>query len=136
MLTVNELNGFSACTPVACCARVSGPIARSLRTYLRLLERHLAYAAAHIQHRQGALTFINLQLHHVVSDVTRVTGLQIVRAIIAGERDVKVLANMLDVRRKASSEVIEAALQGNHQPAVCLGKVCASRHQWWQLARV
>src|SRR6188768_1618120 len=56
----------------------------ALRSYLRLRERHLDYAAAHIQHLQKALTFMNLQLHHVVSDVTGATGLRIVRAIIGG----------------------------------------------------
>ena len=88
----------------------------ALRSYLRLRERHLDYAAAHIQHLQKALTFMNLQLHHVVSDVTGATGLRIVRAIIGGERDVKVLAAMRDMRCKASPEVIEGALQGNYQP--------------------
>ena len=76
----------------------------ALRAYLRLRERHLDYAAAHIQHMQKALTFMNLQLHHVVSDVTGVTGMKIIRAIIAGERDPKVLATMRDVRCKASTE--------------------------------
>jgi transposase len=88
----------------------------ALRAYLRLRERHLDYAAAHIQHMQKALTFMNLHLHHVVSDVTGATGLRIVRAIIAGERDTKVLARMRDHRCKATHEVIEAALQGNYQP--------------------
>lgn len=88
----------------------------ALRTYLRLRERHLDYAAAHVQHMHKALTFMNLQLHHVVTDVTGATGLRIVRAIIEGERDVKVLAAMRDIRCKATSEVIEGALQGNYQP--------------------
>jgi transposase len=88
----------------------------ALRAYLRLRERHLDYAAAHIQHAQKALTFMNLQLHHVVSDVTGVTGLKIVRAIVAGERDPKVLAGMRDVRCRASAETIEGALRGNYQP--------------------
>lgn len=87
-----------------------------LRAYLRLRERHLDYAASHIQHMQKALTFMNLQLHHVVSDVTGVTGLRIVRAIVAGERDPKVLARMRDIRCKASIETVEAALIGNYQP--------------------
>ena len=88
----------------------------ALRAYLRLRERHLDYAAAHIQHMQKALTFMNLQLHHVVSDVTGVTGLKIVRAIVAGERDVAALAGMRDVRCKATAEVLEGSLQGNYQP--------------------
>jgi len=88
----------------------------ALRAYLRLRERHLDYAAAHIQHVQKALTFMNLQLHHVVTDVTGVTGMKIVRAIVAGERDAKALAAMRDVRCKATAETIEGALQGNYQP--------------------
>ena len=88
----------------------------ALRAYLGLRERHLDYAAAHIQHMQKALTFMNLQLHHVVSDVTGVTGLKIVRAIVAGERDAAVLAAMRDVRCKATAEVLEGSLQGNYQP--------------------
>jgi transposase len=88
----------------------------ALRAYLRLRERHLDYAAAHIQHMQKALTFMNLQLHHVVSDITGVTGLRIVRAIIGGERDPRVLATMRDVRCKASIDTVRAALVGNYQP--------------------
>ena len=88
----------------------------ALRAYLRLRERHLDYAAAHIQHMQKALTLMNLQLHHVVSDVTGVTGMKIIRAIVAGERDPTVLAAMRDVRCKASIETIRAALVGNYQP--------------------
>jgi len=88
----------------------------ALRTYLRLRERHLEYGAAHIQHMQKALTFMNLQLHHVVSDLTGVTGMKIVRAILNGQRDPKVLAAMRDVRCKASMETVRAALVGNYQP--------------------
>ena len=88
----------------------------ALRSYLRLRERHIEYGAAHIQHMQKALTFMNLQLHHVVSDVTGMTGLKIIRAIVNGERDPKVLATMRDVRCKASTEMVQAALVGNYQP--------------------
>jgi hypothetical protein len=88
----------------------------ALRAYLRLRERHLDYAAAHIQHMQKALTLMNLQLHHVVSDVTGVTGIKIIRAIVGGQRDPDVLATMRDVRCKASTETVRAALVGNYQP--------------------
>lgn len=88
----------------------------ALRTYLRLRERHLEYGAAHIQHMQKALTFMNLQLQHVVSNVTGVTGLNIIRAIVNGERDPQVLATLRDVRCKASSETVRQALVGNYQP--------------------
>lgn len=59
---------------------------------------------------------MNLQLHHVVSDITGVTGLRIIRAIVAGERDLDVLASYRDVRRHASVEIIKAALNGNDRP--------------------
>jgi transposase len=88
----------------------------ALRAYLRLRERHLDYGAAHIQHMQKALTFMNLQLHHVVSDITGVTGMKIIRAIVSGERDLEVLAAMRDVRCRATTETIRAALSGNYQP--------------------
>lgn len=88
----------------------------ALRSYLRLRERHLDYAAAHIQHMQKALTHMNLQLHHVVSDVTGVTGIRIIRAIVAGERDAGRLATMRDTRCKSSVEIIRSALVGNYQP--------------------
>ncbi len=88
----------------------------ALRSYLRQRERLLDYCAAHIQHMQKALNYMNLQLHHVVSDITGVTGMKIVRAIIKGERDAKMLATLRDARCKQSEETIAAALSGNYQP--------------------
>ncbi len=88
----------------------------ALRTYVRQRERLLEYAAAHIQHLQKALTLMNLQLHHVVADVTGATGMKIIRAIVAGERDAEVLAAFRDGRCKASVETIRNALVGNYQP--------------------
>lgn len=46
----------------------------ALRSYLRSRERHLDYAASHIQHMQKALTYMNLQLHHVISNITGATS--------------------------------------------------------------
>jgi transposase len=86
-----------------------------LRTYLRQRERLLDYAAAHIQHMQKALIQMNLQLHHVVSDITGVTGMTIIRAIVAGERDPNVLASHRDRRCHASVEMVCQALVGNYR---------------------
>ena len=85
----------------------------ALRAYLRQRERLLDYAASHIQHMQKALTQMNLQLHHVVSDITGATGMRIIRAIVAGERDPDALASYRDRRCHASVETIRAALIGN-----------------------
>lgn len=88
----------------------------ALRAYLRLRQRHTDYAAAHIQHMQKALTFMNIQLHHVVATITGVTGMKIIRAIVAGERNPETLAKMRDVRCKESVDTIRNSLVGNYQP--------------------
>ena len=87
----------------------------SLRAYLRHRERLIEYSAAHIQHMQKALMQMNLQLHHVVSDITGVTGMKIIRDIINGERSAAKLANHRDIRCKASEKTIAAALTGNYR---------------------
>lgn len=92
--------------------RPQGEIA-ALRAYLRQRERLLDDAAAHIQHMQKALTQMNLQIHHVVSDITGVTGMRIIRAIVAGERDPDRLAAYRDRRCHASVETVRQALVGN-----------------------
>lgn len=86
-----------------------------LRAYIRQRERLLEFKAAHIQHMQKALMQMNLQLHHVVSDVTGITGMKIIRAIVAGEYNPKTLASYRDARCKESVETIESALMGNYQ---------------------
>ena len=89
--------------------RPKGQIAE-LRAYLRQRERLLEYGASHIQHMQKALTEMNVQLHHVVTDITGATGLRIIRAILGGERNPAVLARMRDRRCHATVETIEKAL--------------------------
>ena len=59
----------------------------AVRSLLRHRDTLVQLAATHTQHMQKALTQMNLQLHHVLSDITGVTGLAILDAILAGERD-------------------------------------------------
>ena len=73
----------------------------------------MEYAAAHIQHMQKALMEMNLQLHHVVSDITGGPGADIER--LCGERNPAVLATYRDVRCHSSIETIRAALVGNNR---------------------
>jgi transposase len=87
----------------------------ALRAYVRQRERLLEYAASHIQHMQKALTEMNLQLHHVVADITGATGLRIIRAILSGEHAPKVLASLRDYRCRATAETIEKALTGSYR---------------------
>ena len=87
----------------------------ALRAYLRHRERLLAYAAAHIQHMQKALMQMNIQLHHVLSDITGATGMAILRSIVSGIHDPAMLATLRDQRCKATVETVEAALTGHYQ---------------------
>jgi transposase len=88
----------------------------TLRTYLRHREMLVQASAQHIQHMQKALTLMNLQLHHVLSDITGETGMRIIRAIVAGTHDPAELAKFRDPRCHASQEKIAAALTGTYQP--------------------
>ena len=91
------------------------PDVARLRAYLRHRERLLDYAASHIQHMQKALMQMNVQLHHVVTDITGVTGMRILRAMVAGNHDPAALAEFRDRRCKASLATITAALTGNYR---------------------
>jgi transposase len=84
-----------------------------LRAHMRQRDNLIRYAGAHIQHMQKALNQMNIQLHHVVSDLTGVTGMKIIRAILAGERDPQALARHRERRCKHPVETIAKALQGN-----------------------
>ena len=95
--------------------RPEGHFIATCRTYVRQRERLLEYAASHIQHMQKALTEMNLQLHHVVADITGATGLRIIRAILSGEHDPKVLARFRDYRCHCNTKTIEKALTGNYR---------------------
>jgi transposase len=86
---------------------------RVLRTYLRQRENLVASAGACIQHIQKALTEMNVQLANVISDLSGVTGMAILRAIVAGERDPQRLAELKNDRIQASRQEIARSLEGN-----------------------
>jgi transposase len=88
----------------------------AVRSLLRHRETLVAYAASHVQQMQKALIQMNLLLHNVISDLTGKTGLAILDAILAGERDPKALAALKDFRIKASLETIAKSLQGYYRP--------------------
>ena len=67
----------------------------ALRAYLRHRAGLIEHRAAHIQHMQKALQQMNVQLTQAVSDITGVTGLSIIRAIVAGVHDPQQLATCL-----------------------------------------
>ena len=87
----------------------------ALRAYLRHRATLIEHRAAHIQHMQKALQQMNVQLTQVVSDITGVTGLAIVRAIVAGQRDAQQLAALRQPGCKKSAQEIAKALTGNYR---------------------
>jgi transposase len=87
----------------------------AVRSLLRHRESLVQMAAAHVNHMQKALDQMNLQVHHVISDITGQTGLAIVDAVLAGERDPLVLAKLRNDRIKASEEVIAKSLVGDYR---------------------
>jgi transposase len=84
-----------------------------LRSYMRQRGMLVTYAAQHIQHMQKALVQMNVLVHQAVEDITGVTGMRIIRAIIAGERNPNTLAAMRDTACKKDAATIAMALQGN-----------------------
>jgi len=86
-----------------------------LRGYLRQREMLVESSAMHIQHMQKALQQMNLLLHNVVSDITGVTGMKIIKAIISGQRDPHRLATHRDHRCRSSAETIANSLLGNYR---------------------
>ena len=86
-----------------------------LRSYIRHRDNLIRSAGTHVQRMQKALTQMNLQLHRVISDITGKTGLKIIRAILAGERNPEQLASLKDGRIRRSTEEIAAALTGDYR---------------------
>jgi transposase len=88
----------------------------AVRTVLRHRTSLVQMASSHVQHIQKALTQMNLQIHHVISDITGKTGLAILDAILAGERRPQVLAQLRDPRIRADKKTIAKALVGTWRP--------------------
>jgi transposase len=88
----------------------------AVRSLLRHRDGLVELASHHVQHMQKALDQMNLQLHHVISDITGTTGLAILDAVLAGERDVNKLASLRDPRIRATTETIAKSLVGDYRP--------------------
>jgi transposase len=86
-----------------------------VRSLLRHRDGLVEMAAEHVQHMHKALSQMNLQLHHVLSDLTGQSGLAILDALVAGERNPARLAELRDPRVKASPETIVKSLVGDYR---------------------
>jgi transposase len=89
---------------------------RAIRTCWRERGEYVQQAGACIQRMQKALTEMNIQVATVLSDLSGATGMSILRAIVAGERDGKRLAEFRDPRVKASEELLAKSLEGTWLP--------------------
>lgn len=87
---------------------------------IRSLWRHRAsliqMAAEHVLHMQKALDQMNLQIHRVLSDITGLSGLRILNAILDGERNPVVLARLCHSRVKSSEDTVAKSLEGDYRP--------------------
>lgn len=88
---------------------------QTLRDFVRLRGNLVRLSGQHIQRMQKALELMNLKLTSVVGDITGVTGLAIIRAIVDGERDPTTLAKLRDRRCKKSVDDIAVSLEGRYR---------------------
>ena len=86
---------------------------RQLRSYLRQRAMLVEYASHHVQHMHKALTQMNVKFQHVISDITGKTGMDIIEAIVGGERNPRTLARLRDPRTKSDEKTIARSLQGH-----------------------
>jgi transposase len=87
----------------------------AVRSVARHRESLVEMAAVHLQHMQKALDQMNLQLHHVISDLSGTTGMAIVDAILAGERNPQRLAKLRDPHIRCDRRTIAKSLVGDYR---------------------
>jgi len=99
-----------------------------LCAYLRHRAELIQHRAPHILHLQKALHQMNIQLDRVLSDITGTTGMAILRAIVAGERDPVALTQLRNPGCKSSEEKLAKAMEGTWQaPYLCYGRPSRAR---------
>jgi len=104
---------------------------RRLQDYLRLRADHIVMAGSHEQHMQKALERMNLKIHDVISDLTGVSGLKMVEAILAGERSAMALLALCDPQiQKNKAGRLRAALEGTWKDEHLFA--LRQAHELWQ----
>ena len=88
----------------------------AVRAYIRHRDPLIRYRSAHVQHMPKALHLLHVQLTNVISDITGVTGLQIIRAMVQGERDSHMLAAYRNAPCAQSEEDMSNAFTGHYRP--------------------
>src|SRR5215470_11513944 len=87
-----------------------------IRSLMRHRQSLVEMSCMHVQHMHKSMDQMNLQIHHVISDITGVTGLAIVDAIVAGNTNPEELVKLRDYRIKASVETVTKSLVGDYRP--------------------
>lgn len=86
---------------------------RRLQDYLRLRADHVNQAGSCVQLMQKALERMNIKLHDAISSLAGASGMAIMRAIVAGERDPAALLKLCDIQiRRAKADLVKEALRG------------------------
>lgn len=85
----------------------------AVRSVMRHRKRLIEAAGVHIRHIHKALTQMNVQVHHVLNDITGVTGTAIIRAILEGKRDAAELAKLREPEVRADEETLRRSLEGD-----------------------
>ena len=111
---LQQLHSFGLLNP----SFIPDALTKELRHLVRHRDNLIRSSARQLQLVQKALVEMNLQIQNVISDISGDTGMKIVRAICAGERDAKILANYRDSRCKSSVEIIEKSLCGHYKAEV------------------
>ena len=86
-----------------------------LRSYVRQRSRLFESAGTQVQLMHKALTLMNIQLNHVISDITGMTGMNIIKAILRGERDPTTLADLSVASCRRKMDLIAKALEGHYR---------------------
>lgn len=115
MLDCQWLQLLHACGLLRGSFRPSDDICR-LRALIRERNTMVEQRSDWVRRMQKSLNQMNVCVHHAVSDITGVTGMRIIRAIVDGERDPQTLAQMRDRRCQKSEEQIADELTGNWRP--------------------
>ena len=106
---------------------------QTLRSYVRQRANLVRLSGQHIQRMQKALELMNLKLTRVLGDITGVTGLKIIHAILAGERDPQMLARLRDRRCRRAEPEIATALDGRYRPEhLCELRSCLAMWEKYQ----
>jgi len=91
---------------------------KEIRAYQRIREDHIRNASMHINHMQKALTEMNIRLKEVLSQIHGASGIAIIEAILAGERDAEKLLSLCHVSiREKKAEAVRKSLNGYYSQA-------------------